>query len=596
MTAATADEGEDLEEEAPKRSRPWLWPLIGVSMLFLATFGAVGWLWHAGVFNRNSSGKTVASTSAATPSKSKAGNDREDALAKLELRKAELDGPDAAKQEKALRGLANSLTHSDVQVRRRAAEILGETGFDTDPVLGELKTALKDTDPQVQLSIAKAMDKRDERLAERNAKAREATLAALDDRIRETANSKPEIQAKAMKEIAANLSNPALDLRRKAAAFFAETDLDLEGVMGPIRAAAKDGDSNVEKSAGRAVENYDKLTAKKREKNREAALTQLKDHLADAKSSNATTRRKGLSGLLVALRSADDAAVRRKAAEGLVELTSDDDSVVEELRAAIKDSDAEVRRLAIQATEAYEIRAGKAVEAHVKKLKSSKASDQIAALQDLAKLGTRARPASAAVAQVLVASGDQSDLKDAALSCFEKIDPKCHPHVVIALYDAGAAKKATAVEKLAALGNEALGAVPVLKTIYVESTKPKFKIVNPNFPCLRALVKIVPGDPDIATEILNFVKSPVEPNRRGGGLRGVGLDCLDKIEVENSRKVDALIPALKDPLYRVAVIKRLGEFRKDAKSALPEITKYKTDSNADVREAAGKAVESIQAD
>ena len=65
---ATADGVEDFAEETPKRSRPWLWPFIGVSLLFLATFGAVGWLWHTGVFNRKSNGKSVASTSATTPS------------------------------------------------------------------------------------------------------------------------------------------------------------------------------------------------------------------------------------------------------------------------------------------------------------------------------------------------------------------------------------------------------------------------------------------------------------------------------------------------------------------------------------------------
>ncbi|OWK37824.1 protein kinase domain-containing protein [Fimbriiglobus ruber] len=586
---------DEFEEKVEQRTTPWLWPIVGVSMLFAVTFATVGALWLAGVFNSHSQrSATASSTTSTTSTTSKAASARDDVLAQLALRKAELDSPEASVRQKALRTIAGSLSHSDPVVRRKAAEIIGGVESDIDPVLGAIKTAAKDEDAQVQISARKALDNRDRRIAARETKAREARLAALGDRI-EAANSKPEGRSKAIDEIAAYLSDPAADVRRQAAAWFAETDFDTEAVIASIRAASKDSDEVVANSALKAVENYDKLAAMKAVKKRETALARLKDDLANAKDPDAATRQKALAGVVSSLKSSDP-VVRRGAAEGLVGLDSDDVNVGEALRTATTDSDNEVRQFALKASEAFEKRAGKALEAHVKKLQSSRTTEQLAALGELARMGARARPASAAVAQVLVASGDDTEVKDAALSCVEKIDPKCHPHVVIALFDGSPAKKAAAINKLGSLGPEAIGSVPVLKHIYRESAKSTgFAIINPNFSSLRALVKIVPDDPDIVAEILIYLKIPAQ-NFRSSAMRGVGLECIDTIKADTSRKVEALTAALQDPVHRVAVIEKLRGFRKEAKPALLEIMKLKTDPNAAVRAAAGQAVEAIKAD
>jgi HEAT repeat protein len=292
-------------------------------------------------------------------------------------------------------------------------------------------------------------------------------------------------------------------------------------------------------------------------------------------------------------------AVRLKAAKELGNLKGEAKPALELLGKLAADPDEDVRTVAKKAIAS--IKDGVAVADKekdkelvaplVKKLKSKKAADRSAALDELATLGERARPASAAIVEAML--DPSASVRENAASCLEKVDPTIHKHVFTILYDEKRANQAKAIEELSGLGARAKGTVSVLKWYYG-------KKVGHSYFALSALTKIVPDDAAVVSEVLRLVSLPPRPEVDGTDgnryAREHGLNLLDAVEASAAKKVAALVAALGDPFFRVQVINRLAKFGADAKPALPALKKLKLDSDVKVRDAASKAIEAITAE
>lgn len=234
----------------------------------------------------------------------------------------------------------------------------------------------------------------------------------------------------------------------------------------------------------------------------------------------------------------------------------------------------------------------------LKKLKSTKYTDRIAALDELTKLGEKAEPATSAIVEAMLDTSPK--VREAATNCLEKVAPTLHKHVVAILYDENATTQIVAVKALGKLGPEAKAAVPVLKLHYAKRGSDQLVADT----TLVALVSIAPDDPKVVAEVLRLVSLPPATltgvNNDKALLatklaRDTGLQLLDAIEAPVAKKVAALTTALADSQHRVVVIERLAKFGSSAKTALPLLKKLKLDPDMKVRDAATKAIETISA-
>jgi HEAT repeat protein len=321
-------------------------------------------------------------------------------------------------------------------------------------------------------------------------------------------------------------------------------------------------------------------------------------------TTQAQTPTPDVAGLIAKLADPDE-GVRFKAAKDLGKLKEQAKDALDALKKiSERDADEDVRNAAKKSVEAIQEALASTekdkdaaiIQPLLKKLKSTKSAERIEALDELAKMGSKAVAASSSVTD-LVVSGT-STVRDAALQCLEKIDPKCHPHIVTMLYDNTAHKRRDAMVALQDLGAKATGAVPALKSYYQSSVTTTRSIYDlPDYFALQALASIVPNDPAIINEVLLIVSRPITARSQYDTTsRGVGIALLDKVAIKNDKKVAALIPALDDPRYRLIVVNRLGKLGADAKPALPALAKLKTDPNSEVRQAAARAIEDIKAE
>lgn len=314
-------------------------------------------------------------------------------------------------------------------------------------------------------------------------------------------------------------------------------------------------------------------------------------------------------------------AIRLKAAKELGKLKEKAQSATEALaKVAAGDPDEDVRAVAKKALAAIRESIAEAdkemdkelVAPMLKGLKSKKATERTSALEELARMGEKARPATSAIVEAMVDSTPA--VREAAAGCLEKVDPTIHKQVVSILYDDTLAKQKEAIAQLAALGARAKGAVPILKYRYGNPIKIPFTtgrgvptIDYALYEALEALVKIAPDDALTVGEVLRLVSQPVPvfpvrnapaqaAQRAAEQGRATGLRLIGAVEATKAKKVTALVAALEDPANRVAAIGLLGNFGPDAKPALPALMRLKLDGVAAVREAATRAIDVIQAE
>lgn len=303
-----------------------------------------------------------------------------------------------------------------------------------------------------------------------------------------------------------------------------------------------------------------------------------------------------------------DASVRLKAAKDLGKLKEKAKAAITPLRDALKDEDEDVRAVAKNAlaaiSEAPEVEKDKdadIVAPFVEKLKSKKESEKIEALVALGSLGEKGLAGSGAIAEMLL--DPTPSVREAAASSLEKVDKTIYKHVITMLYDNNGNNKAAAVDALNNLGSRAKGALPILKYIYSSSLaaipanqNPRLRKKIPDYRSFLALVAIAPADPFVVDEVLRLVSQPGQAIVGLEDSRAYGLASIDKITANDAKKVKALTAGLVDPRHRVLIIQRLAKFAGEAKPALPLLTKLKLDSDAAVRDAATKAIETIKGD
>lgn len=302
---------------------------------------------------------------------------------------------------------------------------------------------------------------------------------------------------------------------------------------------------------------------------------------------------------LVAQLKDSNEATRLKAAKELGKLKEHAKPAIEALRkVAESDPDEDVRAVAKRAVAAIreslvetdKEKDKELVAPLLKGLESKKASERVAALEELTKLGEKARPATSAISKALLDASPT--VREAAAGCLEKVDPTLHKPLISIMLDKNEFERAGAVAQLGKLGARAKGAVPVLKSYYSANNARFKREARANWIDIRtleAMVEIVPDDAFVSSEVLHLVSS-------AGIFRSQGLKMLEEVDVPKKKKVEALIAALGDANLRVTVIEQLANYGADAKPALPTLMKLKFDSTAAVREAATKAIETITAE
>ena len=304
-----------------------------------------------------------------------------------------------------------------------------------------------------------------------------------------------------------------------------------------------------------------------------------------------------------------DERVRLEAAKGLGKLRFRGSGATEELaKVARNDAEKDVREAAEKSLkvikEAVEKR--QVVFPFFKGLQSKKPADRVEALDQMGKLGEKAQGGTSLIVYAMMDSTPA--VREAAASCLEKVDPKLHKHVVTILYDNDGTKITDAEEALGKLGERAEGAVPALKARWSRTIADagESTLRFPDYAALIALVSIVPNDAQVSNEVLRLLASPY----RGGfdGLvatnnRLFAFRLIDRIDVSDTKKVAALSSALsaatlaspQDDKSQLIAIEKLVNYGADAKPALPTLMKLKLAGNEEVRKAAAKAVETINA-
>jgi HEAT repeat protein len=244
----------------------------------------------------------------------------------------------------------------------------------------------------------------------------------------------------------------------------------------------------------------------------------------------------------------------------------------------------------------------------VRRLRSENATDRIQAANELASLGEAARPAARALCEA--ATDDQ--VRQAAIEALEKIQPALAKPITTLLVDSQAHNCIAAAEKLAAMGDSASPAIPVL--IWHAKNAPIRFPYRENLPLdIQALTKIGPTDPETVRAIIDHVQSPVTRkanlvrdqeervvalkalgalSRNQGSLRREIVVCLEKALTECERENNP------ENYYHIdlclATIRSIAEFGSDAKQAIPLLKRLKLDKDMQVRQAAASALEQIE--
>jgi HEAT repeat protein len=308
-----------------------------------------------------------------------------------------------------------------------------------------------------------------------------------------------------------------------------------------------------------------------------------------------------------------DEAVRLKAAKELGKLKEKAKDAIPALTiAASKDEDEDVRAVAKKSLEAIKDAVGQGDKDKlnevlvplIKDLKGKSAEKRIAALDKLADLGTKAWDAGPDVVEFGILKAPPA-VQEAATATLEKIDPEAYKPIVTLIVDKSELNKVEAIERLGALGRKGKSAMPLLKQLYVQLVN-NDPFVGRAAATLHAMTKIAPDDKVVIDTVLDLVSRPVHPQRRTSPRqllvqptfnlppRSIAIELLRELEIENKKKVTALIAALNDPECRVLAATELGKLGADAKDAVPVLTKLKLDSDRAVRDAAAAAIELIK--
>lgn len=293
-----------------------------------------------------------------------------------------------------------------------------------------------------------------------------------------------------------------------------------------------------------------------------------------------------------------DEFARLKAAKLLGKLGAEAKSALPALTELLKDEDIDVRAVARNAIEAIRSGTGTvkkgALDDILRELRGKSANAKTKALEQLAGMGEEAKPAAGALIEIILDTPTNSRSK--YFETLEKIDSATSKLVTPLLLERDLQRWNETFDMIEAAGEEAKPLIPLLRRMYLLDITGKLtKDLAVAQRVIVALVKIDPEDKIVIQTVLGALST----NNRGPTVvRAKALDVVKDLKADPKEVVKALISAMNDRICTLVVIDAIGSMGKEAKEAVPILSKLKFDQNAtkELRDAASIAIQTIQED
>jgi HEAT repeat protein len=290
-----------------------------------------------------------------------------------------------------------------------------------------------------------------------------------------------------------------------------------------------------------------------------------------------------------------DAVVRLKAAKSLGSLGGKAKDALPALTEALKDKDPDVRavaRNAIDSIKAAPEKGNPKLEEIAKDLRGKNAAARLKAATKLGEMGEAGKPIASALVEAMLDTYPRN--RDKYFEALEKVDPESQKLILVLLTENQPEKKLEAIDGMENLGEDGKACIPVLvKFFYLDKSGKLSRDLSFASKIVPVLVKINPDDKAVAQAVLAAVSTqnrlPID-----SGLRAKAIEAARDLKTDPKVVAKALISALMDPMCRLAAVEALGSLGKDAREAVPVLTKLKFDMNKDVREAAITALDAIK--
>jgi HEAT repeat protein len=408
------------------------------------------------------------------------------------------------------------------------------------------------------------------------------------------------------------LMDPDELVRLKAAKVLGTLGASAKDALSALEFLTKDDDEDVRYVATQAIT---KIKAALKVVEETDAVKSLSINSINIVDSDKDVRAKAASELTKLLRSSDP-LIRSKAAQALSLAGIEGEIALVDLRALTKDEEPLVRQEARKAltnieaalAKQHALQVAERLQPLLERLGSFRPNERDDALRELSAMGEEGKGATEAVLQLLFDPRRRTD-PTTVLSTLEKIHPQIHDDVATLVLDKDPRRKAEAVSNLGRMGSEAkdcFGLIFYLLKMSLTSDEPGLRALRgldmggsysrSNNPFLGSLRAIDPTNPELVKFVLETVTSRGSDPRqflRDQAIKMM-MDMVNEGSVEPKIAVQRLITLIHEPRYTIEIIDLLGSLHEEATEALPSINKYKFHSVKEVRDAAARAIKSIQ--
>jgi hypothetical protein len=224
--------------------------------------------------------------------------------------------------------------------------------------------------------------------------------------------------------------------------------------------------------------------------------------------------------------------------------------------------------------------------ADIKQKPSTK--EKLEAIRKIQEIGPKAKEASYTLCNTL-ATHRNEQLRLAAAEALERVNPELAKLVVPACTDGAEKVRIDYIQRIEQMGPQAHDAKPVLLARLLKSNDGYGEYVA----CVVALSATCPADKDVYDLLLRTTQ------HRREYVRATAVIRLPKMEVEDHAKgvkaVATVLRADTSAENRVAAAKSLGEYGREARSAIDQLRLARGDKVAEVRETADAAIKQIEA-
>lgn len=240
------------------------------------------------------------------------------------------------------------------------------------------------------------------------------------------------------------------------------------------------------------------------------------------------------------------------------------------------------------------------IKAFAKDLKNKDPKIRIKAANELGKIGSDAADVSKELCDALLDSNPAVGL--AVYNALEKVRPDLHKPIAKIMLDMNSEKRAEGVADLGTMAADAKPASFFLVTLLTRMAAEdvakkrigKLEVRTVQNTAYEALRRIALDDPEVVKQI----KALAGPAMRSTGHRHNAMEFLIAWAAEEEDRRKELLPLIKSgletPGLELAHINLAGAYGALSKDFLPALKKYKLSSNTTIRDAATKAVESIE--